>query len=214
MERLIHVKSGTTILEGMLQIPEAPLGIVIFAHGSGSSRFSPRNNFVADMLRQERLGTLLIDLLSPEEDTVYETRFNIELLTERLKTVVQWVQKEQETAALPIALFGSSTGAAAALKVASALKKGIASVVSRGGRPDLAIGALRTVTAPTLFIVGGEDFGVIELNQEAFENLICKKKFEIVPHATHLFEEPGCLEQVAKLAGKWFTSSFETHLAG
>ena len=196
------VKIGT--IEGILKIPEGAKGIVLFAHGSGSSRFSPRNNFVADVLNQAGLATLLIDLLSVEEDEIYRTRFNIELLTQRLTVVVDWIQQNHP---LKIGLFGSSTGAAAALQLASELDLG--AVVSRGGRPDLAMNVLHRVKAPTLFIVGGHDFGVIELNQEAFERLTCVKKFEIVPHATHLFEEPGCLEQVAELAKNWFKKYLE-----
>lgn len=200
-------------MEGMLKIPqgtqEIAQGIVLFAHGSGSSRFSPRNNFVADVLYEGGLGTLLIDLLSQEEDQVYETRFDIELLNLRLAAVVNWIKKEPETKGLQIGLFGSSTGAAAALNVASRLKKEIYAVVSRGGRPDLAMSRLKEVIAPTLLIVGGDDFGVIELNEEAYELLSCKKKLEIIPHATHLFEEPGCLEEVARLAKHWFKSCLE-----
>lgn len=204
MEKLIHVKIDQTSLEGMLNIPENVKGIVLFAHGSGSSRFSSRNNFVADDLRQGNLATLLIDLLSRQEDAVYETRFNIDLLTERLMEIVQWLKKQNETKNLLIGLFGSSTGAAAALNVAAAMGDEIKAVVSRGGRPDLARDSLDAVTAPTLLIVGENDFDVIRLNQEAYKNLNCIKKMEIIPNATHLFEEPGCLEEVAKSAKKWF----------
>ena len=204
MEKLIRIPEGEIALEGMLKIPDGSQGLVLFAHGSGSSRFSPRNNFVANVLNESHLGTLLIDLLSPEEDSIYQTRFNINLLTQRLISVVQWLKNQQETQDLSIGLFGSSTGAAAALETAAARQKEIKSVVSRGGRPDLAMDALDRVKAPTLFIVGGNDFGVIELNQEAYEQLNCVKKFEVVPNATHLFEEPGCLDEVAKLATEWF----------
>lgn len=210
MEKLIHVHHGEIVLEGMLRIPPTAEGIVLFAHGSGSSRFSPRNNYVADVLDDGNLATLLIDLLSQEEDENYETRFDIDLLSERLGLVVQWLRTNEDTKHLAIGLFGSSTGAAAALRVAAAKVKEIKAVVSRGGRPDLAINVLHKVIAPTLFIVGGDDFGVIELNQEAYEKLICKKKFEIIPNATHLFEEPGCLEEVAMLAKGWFVH----HLKG
>lgn len=204
MEKLIHVKHAQVVMEGMLKIPQNAQGIVLFAHGSGSSRFSPRNNFVADVLNEGGLGTLLIDLLSRQEDEIYQTRFDIGLLTERLTMVIQWLKKQPETQNLSIGLFGSSTGAAAALQAAAAMGEKIKAVVSRGGRPDLAMTVLDSVTAPTLFIVGGNDFGVIELNQEAYEKIISPKKFEIIPNATHLFEEPGCLEEVARLAKDWF----------
>lgn len=211
MEKLIQVKHQGVSLEGMLKIPEHAQGLVLFAHGSGSSRFSPRNNFVADVLNEGHLGTLLIDLLSPKEDENYQTRFNIDLLTVRLRMVIQWLQAQPETHKLHLGLFGSSTGAAAALKAAAALGNQVQAVVSRGGRPDLAMDVLQQVKAHTLFIVGGHDFGVIELNQEAFEKLNCDKRFEIVPRATHLFEEPGCLEEVARLAKNWFKTHLEIH---
>lgn len=204
MEKLIQIKYKHVTLEGMLKIPPAASGVVLFAHGSGSSRFSPRNNFVADVLNNAGLATLLIDLLSKQEDENYQTRFDITLLTERLNLVVQWLKKQPDTQNLSVGLFGSSTGAAAALCVAAEMGKDIQAVVSRGGRPDLAMDLLDRVTAPTLFIVGGDDFGVIELNQEAYRQLTCFKKFEIIPNATHLFEEPGCLEEVARLAKEWF----------
>jgi putative phosphoribosyl transferase len=212
MEKLIHITHGKIALEGMLKIPPKAQGIVLFAHGSGSSRFSPRNNFVANILYEGGLGTLLIDLLSPKEDELYQTRFDIALLAERLTTIAQWLKKENLTKDLPIGLFGSSTGAAAALQVAATMTKEIQAVVSRGGRPDLAAAVLDKVAAPTLLIVGGNDFGVIELNQEAFDLLTCIKKMEIVPNATHLFEEPGCLEEVAKLANGWFKKYLLTGL--
>ncbi|CCB87112.1 dienelactone hydrolase family protein [Parachlamydia acanthamoebae] len=204
MEKLVQIKHLHVVLEGMLKIPQSAQGIVLFAHGSGSSRLSPRNNFVADILNDAGLATLLIDLLSEQEDEIYQTRFDIDLLTERLNIVIQWLKKQSATQNLGLGIFGSSTGAAAALRSASEMGKEIKAVVSRGGRPDLAIDILDKVTAPTLFIVGGSDYGVIELNQKAYERLICLKKFEIIPHATHLFEEPGCLEEVARLAKEWF----------
>lgn len=209
MEKLIHVTHAQVDLEGMLKIPQGAKGIVLFAHGSGSSRFSPRNNFVADVLYKGGLATLLIDLLSKKEDEIYQTRFDINLLTQRLGMVVEWLEKQPETKGLSIGLFGSSTGAAAALQVAAAMGKKVKAVVSRGGRPDLAMNVIDQVKAPTLFIVGGDDFGVIELNQEAYERLVCPKKFEIIPNATHLFEEPGCLEEVARLAKEWFKKYLE-----
>jgi len=204
MEKLVHISHAQGTLEGMLKIPPSAQGIVLFAHGSGSSRLSPRNNYVADILYAGGIASLLIDLLSLKEDEIYQTRFNISLLVERLKIVTQWLKKNIETKDLPLGVFGASTGAAAALNLAVDLKRDIKAVVSRGGRPDLAMETLNQVLAPTLFIVGGNDFGVIELNEEAFKQLTCKKQFKIIPHATHLFEEPGCLEEVAKLAKEWF----------
>ncbi len=204
MEKLIHIKQEKVTLEGMLKLPPKAQGLVLFAHGSGSSRLSPRNNYVADSLNEGHLATLLIDLLSPQEDEIYQTRFDINLLTDRLVRVIDWLQQQSETKELPIGLFGSSTGAAAALQVAAALGDNIKAVVSRGGRPDLAMTVLERVVAPTLLIVGGSDFGVIELNQEAYEKLHCVKKLASIPHATHLFEEPGSLEQVAQNAQDWF----------
>lgn len=204
MKKLIQITAAQVTMEGMLQVPQGAHALVLFAHGSGSSRFSPRNNFVAGVLYEAGLATLLIDLLSKEEDAVYQTRFDIDLLTERLGLVVDWLKKEADTKDLSLGLFGSSTGAAAALRLAALLGPAVHSVVSRGGRPDLAMDLLDQVSAPTLFIVGGADFGVIELNQQAYDRLTCEKQFEIVTDATHLFEEPGCLEEVARLAKEWF----------
>lgn len=204
MEKLIHIPHAEVTMEGMLKIPEHAKGIVLFAHGSGSSRHSPRNNAVATVLNEGGLATLLIDLLSPEEDEIYQTRFDIALLTQRLGAVAEWLSKEAETKKMSLGLFGASTGAASALQLASQAPKAIKAVVSRGGRPDLALPVLHKVIAPTLIIVGGNDFGVIELNEKAFERLSCEKKLEIVPHATHLFEEPGTLEEVSRLAKGWF----------
>lgn len=196
-------------IEGALELPERPAGLVLFAHGSGSSRHSPRNNFVARVLREHGVGTLLMDLLTPEEDRDYSRRFDIDLLVERLVAAARWVRKNPDTAALPIGYFGASTGAAAALR-AAAQDESIAAVVSRGGRPDLAPpAALSKVKAPTLFLVGGQDFGVIELNESAFSHLQCEKQLVIVPGATHLFEEPGTLEKVAEKAAGWFEKNFK-----
>jgi len=193
-------------VEGTLDLPTGAKGVVLFAHGSGSSRFSPRNNFVAGALRTAGIGTLLMDLLTPAEDELYRTRFNISLLTERLGLAADWLAAAVATRGQPLGLFGASTGAAAALQFAAERKGGVAAVVSRGGRPDLTGQvALARVTAPTLFIVGGRDEGVIELNESAFLNLNCKKRIDIVPGATHLFEEPGALEEVARLARDWFS---------
>lgn len=204
MEKLIHVQIGETTLEGILQIPEGAKSLVLFAHGSGSSRLSPRNTFVAQFLQKGTFATLLIDLLSQEEDSRYETRFDITLLTERLIEIVSWLKSQPETRNLSLGLFGASTGAAAALKVASVMGEEIKAVVSRGGRPDLADDVLPSIVSPTLFIVGEQDPDVNLLNENAFKKLRCVRKFEIVPKATHLFEEPGCLEIVAKLAHDWF----------
>lgn len=204
MKKAIHIGE----LEGMLSIPKNAKGLVLFAHGSGSGRLSPRNNFVANVLNESMQATLLIDLLTQKEDETYETRFDIDLLTNRLKIVFDSLKMQPDTKSLPLGLFGASTGAAAALKLAALLKDEIKAVVSRGGRPDLAMDVLAQVIAPTLFIVGGNDFGVIELNQEAYEKLNCEKAFQIIPHATHLFEEPGCLESVAEEARSWFNDHF------
>ena len=202
---LVHIPAGGATIEGMLEIPERAAGLVLFAHGSGSSRHSPRNNYVAGALRAVGVGTLLMDLLTPEEDRDYSRRFDIGLLTRRLLEAARWVAEQDETRGLPLGLFGASTGAAAALEAAAALGDGIRAVVSRGGRPDLATEqALRTVSAPTLLLVGGYDNGVIDLNQLAFDLLRCKKEMVIVPGATHLFEEPGTLEAVAVRAAEWF----------
>ena len=201
----VAVTSGRVRLEGMLQVPDSPIGVVLFAHGSGSSRHSPRNTFVAARLRAARVGTLLIDLLTYEEDRAYETRFDIDLLTRRLADAVRFLARDPRSEKLPVGLFGASTGAAAALRVAAEMPEAIAAVVSRGGRPDLASrDTLRRVKAPTLLIVGGDDSGVIELNERAGAELECVKELAIVPGATHLFEEHGTLDEVARLAADWF----------
>ena len=204
LEQLVHIPIDSIKLEGSLALPGQARGLVVFAHGSGSSRFSPRNNFVARVLREAGIGTLLMDLLTEEEDAVYRTRFNIDLLTERLLLATKWLQGQQLTKDLVIGYFGASTGAAAALKAAAAEGSKIGAVVSRGGRPDLAEEALARVQSPTLLIVGGNDEIVIELNREAYARLKGKKQLVIVPGATHLFEEPGTLEEVARLATDWF----------
>lgn len=204
-EKLVHIPANGVTLEGALAIPEGAHGLVLFAHGSGSSRFSPRNNYVAGELRRATLGTLLIDLLTREEDLNYETRFDIPLLTQRLVAVSKWLTAQPDTSALALGLFGASTGAAAALQAAALTPGNMKAVVSRGGRPDLAgKQALSEVRCPTLLIVGGYDDVVIELNQQAAALLTCTKEIVIVPGATHLFEEPGTLEQVAELAAAWF----------
>lgn len=204
MEKLVTVPINHGMLKGMLSLPKGTSAVVLFAHGSGSSRLSPRNTYVAKVLRDGGLGTLLIDLLTEKEDEVYETRFDIDLLTQRLIAITRWLQTESETKDVKIGLFGASTGAAAALRVAARLGSDIFAVVSRGGRPDLAANVLKKVISPTLLIVGGNDVGVRELNESAYNQLTCEKKLAIVEGATHLFEEPGALEEVARLARDWF----------
>lgn len=206
----VLIPAGHVKLEGTLSLPEKAIGVVAFAHGSGSSRHSPRNRYVAEVLHEHHIATLLFDLLTAREDQTYETRFDIDLLTERLLAAIAWLEGNAETKGMKIGCFGASTGAAAALQ-AAAKHPTVAAVVSRGGRPDLAgREALSKVKAPTLLIVGGWDDVVIELNQQAFDLLHCEKKLEIVPGATHLFEEPGTLEQAAEHAARWF----QLHLAG
>ncbi len=200
----VQIPAGTVTLNGDLTIPPNAIGIVIFAHGSGSSRLSPRNQYVAKILQQANIGTLLFDLLTPEEDEVYATRFNIDLLTERLMIATHWLQKQMQVKGLPLGYFGASTGAAAALMAAAKLGDIIHCVVSRGGRPDLAMPLLSHVVSSTLLIVGGFDDEVILLNEQAYAQLRVEKHLAIVPGATHLFEEPGTLEQAAKLAQEWF----------
>ncbi|MCC4766444.1 alpha/beta hydrolase [Methanosarcina sp. DH1] len=205
----IQIPIDSITLEGNLTIPEGAKGIVVFAHGSGSSRFSPRNRYVAQKLQKEGLGTLLFDLLTAEEERIdmitARLRFDIDLLANRLVNVTNWLLSNPYTKKLSIGYFGASTGAAAALIAAKEHANIIKAVVSRGGRPDLAEKALPDVKAPTLLIVGGEDYQVIEMNQWALGQLKAEQKeLQIVPGATHLFEEPGTLEEVANLAGEWF----------
>ena len=203
----LQIPSGRAVLSGNLTIPENARALVLFAHGSGSSRHSPRNQFVARTLNRAGLGTLLFDLLTLEEEArdsyTREHRFNIGLLAERLVDATRWAQRQEETRDLRMGYFGSSTGGAAALVAAAELPRDVGAVVSRGGRPDLAGDALPKVHAPTLLIVGGNDDIVIELNEMARDQMRCEVKLEIIPGATHLFEEAGALEQVAKLASDW-----------
>ena len=205
----VQILAGRAVLSGNLTIPENAMALVLFAHGSGSSRLSPRNQFVARTLNCAGLGTLLFDLLTPEEEVldIYtrEHRFNIGLLAERLVHATKWARQQEETRDLRVGYFGSSTGGAAALVAAAELPQDVGAVVSRGGRPDLAGDALPKVQGPTLLIVGGNDDIVIELNEMARDQMRCEVKLEIIPGATHLFEEPGALEQVAKLASDWFS---------
>jgi dienelactone hydrolase len=210
----VQIPAERAVLSGNLTIPENTEVLVLFAHGSGSSRHSPRNQFVARTLNRATLGTLLFDLLTPEEEALdihtREHRFNVSLLAERLVHATKWTRQQKETRDLNIGYFGSSTGAAAALVGAAELQQNVGAVVSRGGRPDLAGAALPRVKAPTLLIVGGNDDIVIELNEMARDQMRCEVKLEIIPGATHLFEEPGALEQVAKLACDWFVKHIAT----
>jgi putative phosphoribosyl transferase len=204
-EAFVSVPSGAVELQGILEVPAAPCGVVIFSHGSGSGRHSARNRHVARELQRAGMGTLLLDLLTPLEDRDYELRFDIDLLTARLLDAVRFVVKHPLTRTLGVGLFGASTGAASALRAAAASPAEVKAVVSRGGRPDLTgERILPLVHAPTLLIVGGEDRGVIELNQSAYALLTCARQMRIVPGATHLFEEAGALEEAARLAVDWF----------
>jgi putative phosphoribosyl transferase len=208
-QQLVKIKSEAMHMEGMLELPDDPIGIVLFAHGSGSSRRSPRNNDVAAELRRAAMGTLLLDLLSAEEDHNYYTRFDIALLTQRLSRAADWLRHYELTRELPLGLFGASTGAAAALQLAAERGTQIAAVVSRGGRPDMAgRHALDQVRAPTLLIVGALDADVLGLNRVAYTALHCDKRLEVIPGAGHLFEEAGTLQQAAELACDWFVRHF------
>ncbi len=204
----VTVQAADAALEGALVLPQAAAGVVVFAHGSGSSRFSTRNRYVADVLQQGGLGTLLFDLLTAREHAIdeltRELRFDIDLLTRRLTGAVDWLVSSAHAACLPIGLFGASTGAAAALRVAAGRADRVGAVVSRGGRPDLALDSLPQVRAPTLLIVGGLDEAVIRMNRTAAARLTAQHELQIVQGATHLFEEPGKLEEVACLARDWF----------
>lgn len=199
-----HIPCGNVKLTGNLDVPQPYSGIVIFAHGSGSSRFSPRNQFVAKSLQNKGIATLLFDLLTPKEDENYGNRFNISLLSDRLYEVAQWLIQKKEFQNQLIGFFGASTGAAAALMAAARLEKKVAAIVSRGGRPDLAKEVLHQIRCPTLFIVGEEDEEVLELNQLALQEIRGPKELHVVPEATHLFEEPGALEEVTQEATEWF----------
>lgn len=208
LESTVRIPAAGATLDGNLALPDGARALVLFAHGSGSSRLSPRNRFVAQTLNKAGLATLLFDLLTPGEEATdihtREHRFNIALLAERLEHATRWAQGQGETSRLRIGYFGSSTGGGAGLVAAARLRGKVAAVVSRGGRPDLAGDALSQVQAPTLLIVGGRDDIVIELNQQALARMRCEARLEIVPEATHLFEEPGTLEHVAQLARDWF----------
>jgi dienelactone hydrolase len=213
LEEPVSIPLGPITLEGDLSIPDGATGIVVFAHGSGSSRHSPRNRFVAQHLQERGLATLLFDLLTPEEEEIdavtAHLRFDIEMLATRLVAATAWLLQQPATKNLQIGYFGASTGAAAALIAAARKPEAVMSVVSRGGRPDLAKESLANVKAPTLLIVGGRDTPVIEMNRWALDRLNVQKEMKIVPGATHLFEEPGKLEEVAAIAGEWFTESLK-----
>jgi putative phosphoribosyl transferase len=204
LEREVVIPSGRRRLQGILKVPQDATGVVAFAHGSGSGRFSPRNQFVAGVLHEAGLATLLLDLLEEEEAEDGDKVFDIGLLAERLQSAADWLSQEPATRPLGLGYFGASTGAGAALVAAAREPAAVGAVVSRGGRPDLAREALPLVQAPTLLIVGGNDDVVIELNEQALRRLRCPKEMVIVPGATHLFEEPGTLEEVARLAKEWF----------
>jgi len=208
LDKEIKVEFQGIELQGHLTVPEGATSIILFAHGSGSGRHSPRNLFVASVLNEHRLGTLLFDLLTPEEEkedaVSAEYRFDIVLLADRLKGVTDWLKRDEELGSKKIGYFGASTGAAAALVAAQLEKDKVSAIVSRGGRPDLALDILTDIKAPVLLIVGGNDKEVIPLNELALDELTCVKKLEIVPGATHLFEEPGALKTVADLAAAWF----------
>lgn len=209
----VFIPVGSVRLGGELIVPANATGVVLFAHGSGSSRHSPRNQFVAHIIREAGVGTMLFDLLTPQEEAVDahtgHLRFDITFLARRLVGATEWLSAQDRTRNLAVGYFGASTGGGAALVAAAEIGERVGAVVSRGGRPDLAGAALPFVTAPTLLIVGGRDYPVIEMNREALARLRCEKRLEIVPSATHLFEEPGTLEGVARLAADWFVA----HLA-
>jgi putative phosphoribosyl transferase len=207
----VTVIAGKVTLHGDLNLPREARGTVLFAHGSGSGRFSPRNRFVAQTLQARGLATLLLDLLEEREADDRRKVFDIDLLADRLLGAATWLRRQASTAELPIGYFGASTGAGAALQAAARMPEAVAAVVSRGGRPDLAAPFLARVTAPTLLIVGGDDVPVIGMNEEALAQLTCPKRLIIVPGATHLFEEPGALEQVAGHAGDWFERYLSAH---
>ena len=207
----VTVSAGAVTLQGDLGLPPGAKGAVLFAHGSGSGRFSPRNRFVAQTLQRRGLATLLLDLLEAREADDRRKIFDIDLLADRLLNAAAWLRSQPATAALPLGYFGASTGAGAALQAAARMPEAVAAVVSRGGRPDLAAPHLAQVSAPTLLIVGGHDGPIIELNREALAQLTCPKELIIVPGATHLFEEPGTLEQVADHAGNWFERHLSAH---
>lgn len=205
IKKILNIKIDLVNLEGELTVPQNAFGLVIFVHGSGSSRFSPRNNYVAKVLQEKNLATFLVDLLTKTEDLDYEYRFNIDLLTERIVKITEYLEEYEDTKGLKIGYFGASTGAAAAIK-AAVMGKNIFAIVSRGGRVDLADNELPEIKSPILLIVGEKDDFVIEVNKDALKKIKFTKKISIIPDATHLFEEPGALEEVAREASEWFTT--------
>jgi putative phosphoribosyl transferase len=209
-QKEVQIIAGSHELGGILTVPRAAQGIVLFAHGSGSSRFSSRNQYVAEVLQHAEIATLLFDLLDEREANDRSNVFDIELLAERLTIVAAWVRRQEQTQSIAMGYFGASTGAGAALVAAAAPNCDVKAIVSRGGRPDLADDALRLVRAPTLLIVGGDDEPVIQLNRIALSRMRCERQLKIVPGATHLFSEPGTLEEVARLASEWFQLHLRT----
>lgn len=209
----VQIRAGSALLTGELKVPEKATGVVLFAHGSGSSRYSPRNQYVAEVIRKSGVGTLLFDLLTSEEEAIdnytREFRFDIDLLAHRLVAATNWLAGKDDTKHMRPGYFGASTGGAAALVAAAEIGGKVGAVVSRGGRPDLAGPALSQVTAPTLLLVGGLDGAVIRMNEDAYARLRCLKELKIVPGASHLFDEPGKLEEVARLAAAWFLTHLE-----
>ena len=208
---IVTITSSNVLLTGELVVPSNNLGLVVFSHGSGSGRFSPRNRFVAESLQQKGFATFLVDLLTEEEDFYQQNRFDVSLLTVRLVEVVRYFSIKHETVFERIGLFGASTGAASALRTAAILGKHVFAVVGRGGRPDLAWDSLELVECPTMMIVGGADKQVVELNKRAMMLLHCEKELHVVPGATHLFEEPGALEEVARVSSDWFSTHVHSH---
>jgi putative phosphoribosyl transferase len=204
VEQTVTISDDTLVLGGFLSVSSRAVGVVLFAHGSGSGRFSPRNRYVAHHLQQGGIATLLIDLLMPDEELDRRNVFDIDLLAHRVLLASAWLQEDSRTRGLPLGYFGASTGAGAALQAAARAPFHVGAIVSRGGRPDLAEPYLPQVTAPTLLLVGGEDDPVVEMNQHAYRLLRCPKQLTVIPGATHLFEEPGTLEQVAEEASNWF----------
>ncbi len=209
LQKEVRIESDGVSIGGFLAVPENADSIVLFAHGSGSSRFSRRNNYVASVLHEAGIATLLFDLLMEEEESDRRNVFDIDLLASRLVLATEWVKRRSDTAGLETGYFGASTGSAAALKASVLTNYPVSAIVSRGGRPDLALDILERVEAATLLIVGGNDFGVIELNEAAYERLRCKKRLVEIPGATHLFEEPGALEKVALIAKEWFEENLK-----
>ncbi len=205
----VRIEGEGVSVGGFLAIPEGASSIVLFAHGSGSSRFSSRNSYVASVLHEAGMATLLFDLLMEHEEADRRNVFDIDLLASRLVLATEWVKSNERTAALSLGYFGASTGSAAALKASVITEHRVYAIVSRGGRPDMALDVIDRVEAPTLLIVGGADYGVIDLNEAAYERLRCEKRLVLIPGATHLFEEPGALEKVSLIAKEWFLQHFE-----